>query len=233
MGGVIIVTISHVIQNLLKQQVLIREAINQEIVSFNKLATILKPQIEQELGKPVKHSAVVMALRRNTEKLQKTSKEPTFSYFIETIKTDICCIILEESSNLLHKLKDFYAKINFKKGGILNIIQGNYEVSIITNQKYKEDLLDLLHEEKVIDTIEDLIAISLTFSGEFIFTPGVIYDVTRFLTWENINIIDIILTKTEMTIIISNQDFMKAYRSLGRFAENRNNSDKILNSVNL
>jgi len=227
------VTISHVIQDLLRRQVLIQEAINQKIVSFNKLAKVLKPQIEEELGKQVKHSAVVMALRRSSEKLQKSSKEPSFSYSIETIKTDICYILLEESPDLLHKLKDFYAKIDFKKGGILNIIQGNFEVGIITNKKYQEDLLDLLHDEKVIETIDDLISISLTYSGAFLYTPGVIYDVTRFLTWENINVIDIILTKTEMSIIISNQDFTKAYRVLGRFAENRNNSEKILNSANL
>ena len=227
------VTISHVIQDLLRRQVLIQEAINQEIVSFNKLAKVLKPQIEEELGKQVKHSAVVMALRRSSEKLQKSSKEPSFSYSIETLKTDICYILLEDSPDLLHKLKDFYAKIDFKKGGILNIIQGNFEVGIITNKKYQEDLLDLLHDEKVIETIDDLISISLTYSGAFLYTPGVIYDVTRFLTWENINVIDIILTKTEMSIIISNQDFTKAYRVLGRFAENRDNSEKILNSANL
>jgi len=227
------VTTSQVVQDLLKRQVLIREAMNQGIVSFNKLAIVMRPQIEAELGKKVKHSAVVMALRRNSEKLQKSSKEPSFSYSIETIKTDICYILLEESSNLLHKLKDFYSKINFKKGGILNIIQGNFEVAIITNKKYKEDLLDILYDEKVIVTIDDLIAISLIYSKDFLFTPGVIYDVSRFLTWENINVIDIILTKTEMSIIISNQDFMKAYRLLGRFAENKNNSKKILESTNL
>ena len=131
----------------------------------------------------------------------------------------------------MHKLKDFYSKINFKKGGVLNIIQGNFEVAIITNKKYKEDLLDLLYDEKVIVTIDDLIAISLIYSKDFLFTPGVIYDVSRFLSWENINVIDIILTKTEMSIIINNQDFMKAYRSLGRFAENKNNSKKILEST--
>lgn len=232
-GGSLTATISHAIQDLLKRQVLMQEAITHEIVSYNKLAKILKPQIEEELGKKVKHSAVVMALRRSSDKLQKNSRKPSFSYAVETIKTDICYILLEESPNLLHKLRDFYSTIDFKKGGILNIIQGNYEVAIITNIRYKENLIDLLHEEKVIDVVDNLISISLTFSGEFLLTPGVIYDISRFLTWEHINIIDMILTKTELSLIIDKKDLMRCYQTLGRFAENRDNGVRILNEEDL
>ena len=214
------VTISHVVQDVLKRQVLIQEAINHGIVSYNKLAENLKPKIEQELGKKVKHSAVVMALRRNAGKFQKTTAEPSFSYSIETIKTDISYLVLEESPTLLSKLENLYKIIDFKKGGILNIIQGNYEVAIITNSKHKEKVLDILHEEKVLDSVDDLVSISLTYSKNFLFTPGILYDISRFLAWESINAIDIILTKTELSLIIGKKDLMRCYKTLGRFAEN-------------
>jgi hypothetical protein len=216
------VTISHVVQDVLKRQVLIQEAINHGIVSYNKLAHMLKPQIEQELGKSVKHSAIVMALRRSADKFTTTKTGPVFSYSIETIKTDISYIVLEESPTLLSQLEKLYRIIDFKKGGILNIIQGNYEVAIILNQKYKEKILDILSEEKVLETVDDLVSISLTYSKNFLFTPGILYDVSRFLAWENINAIDIILTKTELSLIINKNDLMRCYRTLGRFAENNN-----------
>jgi len=213
------VTISHVVQDVLKRQVLIQEAINHGIVSFNKLAENLKPQIEEELGRPVKHSAVVMALRRTSDKITKTAKEPSFSYSIETIKTDISYIVLEESPTLLSKLQKLYSIIDFKKGGILNIIQGNYEIAIITNHKYKDKVLDILADEKVLETVDDLVSISLTYSKNFLFTPGILYDISRFLAWENINAIDIILTKTELSLIIDKKDLMRCYKTLGRFSE--------------
>lgn len=216
------VTVSHVVQDVLKRQVLIQEAINHGIVSYNKLAEMLKPQIEQELGKPVKHSAIVMSLRRSSNKFAKVKAEPVFSYSIETIKTDISYIVLEESPSLLSQLEKLYRIIDFKKGGILNIIQGNYEIAIIINSRYKEKVLDMLSEETVLDTVDDLISISLTYSKNFLFTPGILYDVSRFLAWENINAIDIILTKTELSLIIDKKDLMRCYRILGRFAENNN-----------
>ena len=222
------VTISHVVQDVLKRQVLIQEAINHGIVSYNKLAQMLKPQIEQELGRSVKHSAVVMALRRASGKFKKASSEPVFSYSIETIKTDISYIVMEESPTLLAELENLYSIIDFKKGGILNIIQGNYEIAIIINSKYKEKLLNILSEEKVLETVDELVSISLTYSKNFLFTPGILYDVSRFLAWENINAIDIILTKTELSLIIDKKDLMRCYRTLGRFAENNHGAEKLM-----
>jgi len=201
-----------------------QEAINHGIVSYNKLAKILKPEIEEELGKKVKHSAVVMALRRNSEKLEKSTSKPSFSYSIETIKTDLFYIVLEESSDLYNKLGTLYQIIDYKKGGLLNVVQGNYEVAVVTNNKYKEKVIDLLSDEKILQTIDNLVSISLTYSKDFLFTPGIIYDVSRFLAWENINAIDIILTKTEFSLIVDKKDLMRCYKILGRFAENASNA---------
>lgn len=220
MGEPDMVTVSNIVKDIINRQIFLQEAINHEIVSFNKLARYLKPKIEEELKKEVKNSAIVMALRRQAEKAEKMLIEPKFSYYIGTIKTDICYVMLEESPTLLNKIQMLYPVIDFRKGGILNITQGNFEIGIITNKKYKEELLDVLNEEKVLDVVEGLVSISLTYSKEFIFTPGVLYDVVRFLAWENINITSIILTSTEMSIIIDHKNLMRCYKTLSRFAEN-------------
>ena len=157
-------TISHVVKEILNRQIFLQEAINNEIVSYNKLANHLKPKIEAELGTKVKHSAIVMAIRRHAEKSKTILQKPKFGYFIETIKTDICYVSLEESSTLLPKMQTLYSIIDFKKGGILHIIQGNFEITIITNKRYKEELLDILHEEKVLEIVEDIVSISLIYS---------------------------------------------------------------------
>jgi len=223
------VTISNVVKETLKRQVLVQEAVNYGIVSYNKLARNLKPQIEAELGKPVKNAAIIMALRRHARKIEKSAEKPSFSYSIETIKTDISYMVFEESPTLLSKFEKLYRIIDFKKGGILNIIQGNYEVAIITNSRYKEKVIDLLFEERVLETVNNLVSISLTYSKNFLFQPGILYDISRFLAWENINAIDIILTKTELSLIIDKKDLMKCYQSLGRFAENRKDDESLKN----
>ena len=107
------VTVSHVVQNVLSRQVLLQEAINTKIVSYNKVAKYLKPKIEAVLDKPVKNSAVVMAIKRNSDKMQSNLMGATSHPSIETIKNDIFEIVLEESPTLLGLIKDLYHTVDF------------------------------------------------------------------------------------------------------------------------
>jgi len=214
------VTVSHVVDKLINNKVFLQESMNQGVISCNSLATKLKPEIEEELGKEVKHSAIVMALRRYEEKLKKSIKEPSFNYFVETImKTNMCYIVLRETPSLLPKLFTLYHILDFKKGSILNIVQGNHEVGVITNERYKEKLLDLLKMETVLIVEDGLVAISLMYSKDFTFTPGVVYNVSRFIAWENINIINILHTPTELSLVVNEGDAMKCYKTLQKLVK--------------
>jgi len=214
------VTISSVVKDQLKSEPVIQEALNHEILSYTKLAKKLKPKIEKQLEKKVNKPAIVMALRRHADKNKKSVKKPSFSYSHETIKTDISYIIFEKSPTILSKLEKIYKIIDFKNGGILNVTHGSYEIGITTNSRYKEKLLDLLYEEKIIEILRDLVSISLVCSKNFLHYPGILYEISKFLNWKNINLIDIHLTKKEINLIIDKKDLSKFIQSLERFLEN-------------
>jgi len=217
---VLMVTISHVVQNILNKHVILQEAINHGIVSFNKLADNIKPDIEKELNKKVKHNAIVMALRRYEEKLETKKEKMAFNYFRETLlRTDICYIVIEESETTVRTIQRLYDEINFKHGGIFNLTQGNYEISIITNQRYKDKFLEFLKDENILKVVDNLVVISLTYSKDFSATPGLLYNVSRFIAWENINIYNVINTPKELAFIISKKDAMRCYNTLERMVK--------------
>jgi aspartokinase len=210
------VTISHVAQRLVRDRIFILEAMSRGVVSFGSLAEQLKPEIEKELGKEVKHHAIVMALRRYAETLKEKSKV-SFDYTSEIIlKTDICDIAVRRSPTLLDKLKQLYDIVNFETGDILNAVHGRYEVSIVTNERYREEALRFLEGEKVINVETDLVSLTLTFSKDFLYTPGVIFNVVRNLAWDNINIFEIVSTNTELTFILHKEDAVRGYEVLER-----------------
>ena len=214
------VTISHAVQDIINKQVFFQEAINNNIVSFNKLAKNIKPEIEKELGKRVKYNAVVMALRRHAEKLETKKEKISLNYFREILlKTDICYIVIDESETSIRTIQRLYDEIDFKHGGIFNIMQGNYEISIITNQSYKDKFLDLLSKEIILKVVDDLVVISLTYSKDFSSTPGILYNVSRFIAWENINIYNVLHTPKELSFIISKKDAMSCYNALERMVK--------------
>lgn len=208
------VTVSHVVKKLLNNKKFLQESIHQGVISHPSLAKKLKPEIEEELGEEVKLSAIIMALRRYEEKI-KTIGIREFYYFSEIgMRTNFCYIVAYESSSLLPKILTLYHVIDFKKGGFLNISHGLYQVGIVTNEKYKEKLLDLLKLEDIVHEISDVVIISLTYSKDFTFTPGVLYDVVRFLTWENINLLNVLHTPMNLFLLVNEKDAERCYHIL-------------------
>ena len=216
------VTVSHLVKKAVSENSFLLEAMGKELISHGNLAEQLKPEIEKELGKKLKESAIVMALRRYEEELQGYDKKiRKFSFKGEIImRTNIIDFNVVKSQSLLAKIKNLYSLVNFERGGILNVILGNNEISIITNEKYREKLSDFLKVEKILNKEVDLVALTISFTGDGFFdTPGVIFTAVRKLAWEGVNIYEIVSTMTELTFILSNKDSMRAYNALHELFE--------------
>lgn len=211
------VTVSHLVGKIVSSRPILHDAIEQGIISYGNLAEQLTPEIEEELSKKVKHSAVVMALRRYAETIQKSSPTPKFDYNSEIImKTNLCDISVRKSPALFNKLKKIYSLVNYEKGDVLNVIHGNYEVSIVSNMRHLESIRKELKGEKILNIEKDLVSLSLSFTSDFLHTPGIISTTARKLNWENVNIYELISTLTELTFIVSKKDSAKGYSTLQR-----------------
>ncbi len=209
------VTVSHIVQKLVNERVFIQESMNKKIISYASLAKQLQPEIEEELEKPVKNHAIEMALRRYADQLQKKHKTISFDYSSDIImKTQVCDISVLRSPMLLKNLKNFYNIVQLEKGDILNIILGSNEVSIVTNERYKQKFCDMLKNEIVLNVEEELVSLTMTLSKNFLNTPGVIFNIIRNIAWDNINIFEIVSTNTELTFIIHKKDAMRGYKAL-------------------
>lgn len=216
------VTTAHLVGKIIGSRPVLHDAIEEGIISYGNLAEQLLPEIEEELNKKVKHSAVVMALRRYAEKIKTTQPRPKFDYNSEIImKTNLCDISIRKSPSLFSKLKKIYSIVDYEKGDVLNIIHGNYEVSIVSNMRYLEKIKKELKGEKILNTEHDLVSLSLNFSGDFLHTPGIISTAARKLNWENVNIYELVSTLTELTFIVSKKDSAKGYAALQRLVSEK------------
>ncbi|MBI2659537.1 hypothetical protein HYX07_00050 [Candidatus Woesearchaeota archaeon] len=210
------VTVSHIVKKIISEQPFVEEALSNGIISIASLAERITPKVEQELGKKVSLSAIVMALRRYSEEISKHRKQAAFDYSGELIiKTNICDFTAVKSTNLMAKLRTIHNLVNLDRGDTLNVIIGNNEVSIIISNKHEEKLKSFLSGEKILNKEQNLVSLAIIFKSErFTDTPGVIFNIVRKLAWENVNIYEIVSTMTELTFILSKKDSMKAYNVL-------------------
>ncbi|MBI1972326.1 MAG: hypothetical protein HYS53_03425 [Candidatus Aenigmarchaeota archaeon] len=210
------VTISHVVKKLVEDSPYIHECMGKGLLNYAYTADYFKPKVEHELGKRVKTSAIVMALRRCAEDLKRKydSKFP-FDYRSEvSLKGGIVDIAIQRSPMLFAKLRSLYTSTDYEKGDVLNIIHGNHEISLVTSEKNKEKVLGMLEHEKILHIEQRLAQLSLRFPRDYIYTPGVILWMVRALNWHNVNIFEIVSTLTEVNFILSEKDSVKGYSAL-------------------
>jgi len=212
-------TVSAAIKEIVDSKPMLYEAISQGIVNYANLADSLKSEIELMTGEKVELPAIVMALRRYAERMKPAAeKKLPFTTKSEIVmKTGLMDITFVKTPALLSRMKKLYELIDHDKGDTLNIIQGNYEITIVINDRYRKDVLELLKDEKLLNQEKELVSFTMSFSKGFFYSPGIIAKVTRTLAWENINLFEIISTMTELIFIISSKDAMRAYKALQMF----------------
>ena len=212
------VTISHVVNRLIDNNIYLQEAIGRGIASYGSVAKQLKHDIEEELRKEVAHYAVVAAIRRYSEKMNVKFKEINFDSNTSEVnlKTNVIDINALKTFSLFDKLKRVYDIIEFDKGDILHIIYGRNSVNIITNERYKEEILKFLQNEKIKNIKENLVSLSFSIGRTLVNIPGVLFQIVRNFAWENINIIEVISIDFEVTFIVDEKDAVRGYKALER-----------------
>ncbi|MBU0471740.1 MAG: hypothetical protein KKF65_03885 [Nanoarchaeota archaeon] len=188
------------------------EALAKELINIGALAESIKPEVEKELGEEVKLAAISMAIRRYIENEKQFYKKVQLSKQSSLlIKSNLFEISVLKSTTIYSKLIKLYETVNFEQNDTLNIIQGNYEILVISNEQYKEKFLEILKEEKIKKITKDISSISIKIPKENMDQPGFYYAITKTLTLENIPITDIVNTETEATLILKDKHISKAY----------------------
>ncbi|MDD2395081.1 MULTISPECIES: hypothetical protein [Sphaerochaeta] len=212
-------SVSSCVKRIVDKSPFIHEMLINGILSFSNYASSIQGEVQKAYGKEVKASAIVMALRRYAEELRKGSHKKSVGnveYGI-VMKTNIFDLNLVRRDSFISKLGALYGQISTEKGDFLNITLGSHEVSLAVSEKYRSLVSELAKDEEVLHQMDDLVALSLVFTGDFLQTPGIVYEAVRHLAWEQINVIEIVSTMNELTFVIKREDSMKAFDVLQGF----------------
>ena len=212
-------SVSSCVKRIVDKSPFIHEMLINGILSFSNYADAIQLEVQKAYGKEVKSSAIVMALRRYGEELKgRAMKEVhgNVEYGI-VMKTNIFDVNLVRRDSFISKLGVLYDQISTEKGDFLNITLGSHEVSLAVSEKYRNLVNELAKDEEVLNKMDDLVALSLVFTGDFLQTPGIVYEAVRRLAWEQINVIEIVSTMNELTFVIKREHSMKAFDVLQSF----------------
>lgn len=203
------------IKQLLLSNPMMENLLAKNLINLTQLAKEWQPKIEEITYKKVTLGSVVTSLSRLKDEID-IKFESTFKINDISLKFPMSEISFVSKPDHVKKIARLYETLSTNENHYLNAISGNTETSIFVNTKYSDQVLTVFKGEKLKLNLGNLASVSLKFDESYLEIKGITYQVLKALLWENINLIEIVSTYTEITLIIEKKDAQKALQVLSQ-----------------
>jgi aspartokinase len=209
------VTIARIVEKIVKGNPSLELMLSKDLISYSKLARYIRDEVRKEMGKEVKDSAIVVAISRLQERAQKMYDKPKkFSAKDMSTHSNLMEIAVISSSAIPEKISRMYSLPELEEGGLLNATEGANQATFVFSETMEKSMKGILAREKSLMEMKGLSQISISFGKEMFETPGFMVYVLKELSWNGINVVEVISTYTEMSIVVESKDLTKAYEIL-------------------
>jgi hypothetical protein len=211
-------SIGKITEELINKSPFLREAMTDELINISALARKLKPEIEEMIGAEVKEGAIVMAIKRMTPGLYHrlnvkiTNVMGDLGDFL--VRSNLSDITYENSESLKTKQAELVHEINKENDSFFTICKGVTETTFIVSSHHDDMITNLFKNEKLKSHSTDLASVTVKLPSVNTEIYGIYYYILKHLAWEGINIVELVSTSNEFTIVVK-QDFVdKAFKIL-------------------
>ena len=208
-------TISSAVEDYIKSKPFLISALSQGIINLTSLSRIIKSEIELSLKKEVRYGAIVMALKRLSTELEFRTTFKIVKIIKDigdiTVRSSLVDYNFKVSDTLLSNQAKLLSKVD-NNDDFYTSSRGVNECNIVVSGNLISLVEDVLKDEVLLSKQTNLSSISIKLPAENVSIPGVYYFVFQRLSWEGINIYEVISTSNEFTIVVDDQYVNDAFK---------------------
>ena len=209
------ITIGELVNDYLKNHPFLEQSIEDDLINYSSLARNIKPEFEKKLMKRIEVSAVGMALRRAATQIKKKKNNyPIISPEELIVRSGIVEYTFEKSDTIAMAVASFLQQSAKEKKYFSVVTEGVFEVAVIMSKHYEHIAQETFKHEKITARQDRISAITIRLPRNNVIVPGVYFRFLQKLAWENINVVDIVSTLTEFTVLLSENEVDRAFTLL-------------------
>jgi hypothetical protein len=209
-------TIAACVEEILIKQPFLEEALFREIINFSALSEELQASVSKMLGKPVKTGAIMMALRRYAPPVHLRQSHQLKAVLKQlgdiTVRSNLVDFTFQNSDTLIKSHSDVMANLDTKS--FYGFSRGIYESNIVVSALGRHTILEGFKNEKMIDSQDNLSAISIRLPKNNSRISGLYYQIFKRFAWEGISLYEVISTTNEFTVLIENHLVDQAFSAI-------------------
>jgi hypothetical protein len=211
-------SIGKITEEIIGRSPFLREAMTDDLINISSLARKIKPEIEETLGKEVKEGAIVMAIKRMSPGLYHRLNMKITNIIGELgdflVRSNLEDYTFENTESLRQKQADLVQLVNSDSDVFYTICRGVTETTIIASSSISGKISNLLINERLKSHTTDLASITVKLPAVNSEVYGVYYYILKHLAWEGLNIVEVVSTANEFTIIVKQDHVDKAFKVL-------------------
>ncbi len=211
-------TISSVVEQYIKKKPFLQSALAQGIINLTSLSRIVKPEIEEQLGKDIRNGAIVMALKRLSDDLEFRATHKIIKVLKNigeiTVRSSLADYTFLASDTILSQQAKLLEEININQDVFYTSSRGVNEINIVISNIMNSTVENLFRAEKLTQKADNLSSITVKLPAENVSVPGIYYFIFQRLAWEGIVLYEVISTTNEFTIIVDDEHVDIAFKTI-------------------
>lgn len=210
------ITVPEAAKKIIERSRYLSETMSKGLLNYSALARYIRPEIEEMLFKDVSESSIIMALKRlepyfkpkfKAVEVFKSTPEMIVRSNLEELTLTNC----EELTKKLPEVCKIYAT---KSKYFFTLTEGVSETTIIASNGLFDEIKSLFTKDIIISSYKNLSSITIRMPKEVMETPGIFYFFLKSLAWEGINVMEVVSTNLELTLILEDTEVNRAFAIL-------------------
>lgn len=216
-------TVGKITEDIINRSPFLRESLTDNLVNVSALARKIKPEIEDLLNKEVKEGAIIMAIKRmNPSYYAKINLK--IQHFMSTlgdfmVRSDLEDFTYENSATLNKHQSEMMRILGEQEDYFYTFCHGVGESTIITSSSIAPQLKEVFSKEKLKSHSTNLASITIKLPDNNTEISGVYYIFLKHLAWDGINIVEMVSTANEFTVVVEDKDVDAAFSVLLRLKQ--------------
>ncbi|WP_121666872.1 hypothetical protein [Mesonia aquimarina] len=208
-------TIAQSVEQILRAQPFLEEALQQQIINYSALAEKLQKEVSESLKKPVKTGAIMMALRRYQSPMGVSANikiEKAFKSLGDiTVRSNISAFTFRNTNTLINCHGKLLAYISDNTHLFYAFTRGILESNIMISGSEAERVDLFFEDEKLLNQRDELAAVSVQLPQDNSKVAGLYYQLFKHLAWRNIALYEVVSTTNEFTVLVEEQVVEQAF----------------------
>jgi len=206
-------SVSKIVQNLIDGDLSLQDALQRDYGNYSAIARMLKPRVEEILGRHAKLESLITSVKRATVSYKplrgRIAKVVAGS--VINIRTDVAKVSVEKTKRNLEKIRK--TLVDFP-GEFFQVIEGMSAITLVFDQRLFDEIYSIFRERDVLDKRQNLATIIIRSPDEIIGTPGCVLVFYNTVSRSHINIEETMSCFTETIIVLAMEDVSRAFAAL-------------------